>query len=319
MKKLALLISFTLFLSACQTATQHAKKVEKTNITQMTADVVYLASDELEGRDTGSKGIEQASIYLIERLSQLGISPYKGDFLDKFDAKGKAAFNVVGVLPGINASLKDEIIVVGAHYDHIGIQDNDTGDVIANGANDNATGTATVLALAEHLQKMSLNRTVVFALYSAEEMGLLGSRHLAQRMKEEGDNVVAVLNFEMTGIPMVDRPFLTYLTGHDLSDMANVFNDANSELVVTGKLEQAAKFNLFRRSDNYPFYQVFKVPAHTFSTFDFTNFEEYHKVGDESSVIDFIHMSKVVDAILPGVVEVINGRRLKMTVTDNTQ
>ena len=288
---------------------------------QMRKDVEFLASDELEGRNTGTKGIEVAAEYLIGRLSGLGLAPYEDSFLDEFTANNLDAFNVVAVLPGIDATLSNEIVVIGAHYDHIGIigdVENDQVDNIANGANDNATGTATVLEIASRLSDHALDktrgnkRTVVFALYSAEEMGLLGSKHLAKRMKAEGRKVVAVLNFEMTGIPMVNHPSITYLTGHDLSNMAATFNAANTDVAVISKLEQAAKFNLFKRSDNYPFYQEFKVPAHTFSTFDFTNFEHYHKVGDESSQIDFAHMRNVVDALMPGVERVINGPKLSM-------
>ena len=298
---------------------------------QMRKDVEFLASDELEGRNTGTKGIEVAAEYLIGRLSGLGLAPYGDSFLDEFTANNLDAFNVVAVLPGTDATLSNEIVVIGAHYDHIGVIDDGNGNVadgkvsadnntdkIANGANDNATGTATVLEIASRLSDYALDktrgnkRTVVFALYSAEEMGLLGSKHLAKRMKAEGREVVAVLNFEMTGIPMVNHPSITYLTGHDLSNMAATFNAANTDVAVTSKLEQAAKFNLFKRSDNYPFYQEFKVPAHTFSTFDFTNFEHYHKVGDESSQIDFAHMRNVVDALMPGVERVINGPKLSM-------
>jgi hypothetical protein len=279
---------------------------------QLLADVAFLASDKLQGRDTGTDGILEAAGYLRKRLEDIGVKPYEGAYLDAFEAGEVIGYNVVGVFPGSDGKLKNEVVVIGAHYDHIGIVNAVANDTIANGANDNATGTATVLAIAEILKKIDFNkRTVVIALFSAEEKGLLGSKHLAARMKAENKNVVAMVNYEMTGVPMVKQPFLTYLTGYDTSNMGNVFNQAYSKQVVTGKLDQAAKFNLYQRSDNYPFAQEFGIPAQTFSTFDFTNFDYYHKPGDETQYVDAKHMAAVVDATMPGLVNIINDNVLK--------
>ncbi len=294
-------------------------KMPKASAVQIAQDVAFLASDDLQGRDTGSEGIEKAAIYLSERFQEMGVKPFRGSYMDDFQARDVEAFNIVGVMTGSDKDLLDEIVVIGAHYDHIGMMQGVQGDSIANGANDNATGTATVLAIAENFKKLEFNRrTVVFALFSAEEKGLLGSKHLAQRMKKEGMNVVAMINFEMTGTPMINSPFITYVTGHDGSNMASVFNEANEDIIVTGKLEKAAEFNLFMRSDNYPFFQEFNVPSQTFCTFDFTNFDHYHKVGDESSLVNTDHMAKVVDAVMPGVFKVVNGEKLKLTPKPTT-
>ena len=285
---------------------------------QIAEDVTYLASDELEGRNTGTEGIEKAATFIENRFKTLGIDPFYETYRDEFDYKNNKAFNVVGMLPGSDGFLNKEVVVIGAHYDHIGRIAAVNGDSIANGANDNATGTASVLSLAKILKQLDFNRrTVVFALFSAEEKGLLGSKHLANRMKKEGQNVVAVLNFEMTGTPMVDRPYIAYLTGYDTSNMGEVFNSSNTKRTVTGKLDKAAEFNLFMRSDNYPFHQVYGVPSQTFSTFDFTNFDHYHKVGDEANKIDARHMADVVDAVMPGVLNVLNKNDLQLTAEGN--
>lgn len=328
MKKIILILSAAIIIASCgaqKKVDQLDKvanamgsllptiKIPKVNATQMAADVAYLASDDLQGRDTGSEGILEAAKYLQNRLHEIGVAPYRGSFMDDFTVEEKTAFNVVGVLPGTDGTLKDEIIVIGAHYDHIGFMKAVAGDSIANGANDNATGTATVLAIAQALKTIDFNRrTVVFALFSAEEKGLLGSKHLAKRMKSEKDNVVAMINFEMTGTPMTGRDYIAYLTGYDTSNMGSVFNKANPDRLVTGKLEAAAQMNLFMRSDNYPFYQEFQIPAQTFCTFDFTNFDYYHLPGDEISQVNAPHMAAVVDAVMPGIMSVINNARLKM-------
>lgn len=292
----------------------NAIKMPKSSPVQLALDVQYLASDELKGRNTGSEGIEKAAIYLSERFSDMGVPPYGKTYMDHFEVQGKKAFNVVGLIVGSDKKMMKEVVVIGAHYDHIGMLQAVAGDSIANGANDNATGTAAVLAIVENFRKLDFNkRTVVFALFSAEEKGLLGSKNLAKRMKREGMNVVAMINFEMIGTPMNDHPYIAYLTGYDGSNMAAVFNKENKELIVTGKLEQAVKYNLFMRSDNHPFFEEFNVPSQTFSSFDFTNFDHYHKVGDDISQVNTQHMARVVDAVMPGVFKVVNGDKLKLT------
>ena len=98
----------------------------------------------------------------------------------------KIAYNIVGFIEGRDEQLKNEFIVIGAHYDHIGIRSAVNGDTIANGANDNAAGTTAVLELARYFGKARSNkRSLVFALFSAEEKGLLGSKHLAKKLKEQ--------------------------------------------------------------------------------------------------------------------------------------
>ncbi|AZQ43630.1 M20/M25/M40 family metallo-hydrolase [Nonlabens ponticola] len=319
MKNLSVLI-VALILASCGTSRRLEKmdlataKIKErkvylptANPTQIAIDVQYLSSDELNGRETGTKGIEMAADYLKERLQTIGIEPYGSGYFDAFSSGDLKGYNVVGMLPGSDRELMKETIVIGAHYDHIGIISAVDGDSIANGANDNATGTATVLAIADAFKKLDFNRRkVVFALFSAEEKGLIGSRKLAEKMKANGENVVAMINFEMTGTPMVDKEYITYLTGYDTSNMGEIFNREYEKFKVTEKLEAAAKMNLFRRSDNYSFYEVFKIPAQTFCTFDFTNFDHYHQVGDDISQVSARHMADVVNAVMPGLFEIIN-------------
>ena len=105
--------------------------------------------------------------------------------------------------------------MLGAHYDHIGVEtqskrivDNDS---IANGANDNAAGSVAVLEMAKYFANKETKRSLMFVLFSAEEMGLLGSKHLAKRLKEEKAPVYFMLNFEMIGVPLPHQDYLAYL------------------------------------------------------------------------------------------------------------
>ncbi|MAU72548.1 MAG: peptidase M28 [Pseudozobellia sp.] len=266
----------------------------------------FLASDELEGRDTGSEGIEKAADFIENVFKTNGIQPYFEGYRDNLTNFDMPAYNMVGWIEGNDPSLKNEFIIIGAHYDHIGVIEAENGDSIANGANDNATGTTVVLELARYFgQKKNNKRSIIFALFSAEEKGLLGSKHLANRLKEKNLQLYAMLNYEMVGVPLQGKEHLTYLTGYEQSNLAEVAN-GYSDIEFTGFLPKAKEFNLFKRSDNYPFHEAFGVPSQTFSTFDFTNFNHYHKVGDEVSEMDFAHMANVVIKSIPVITGITN-------------
>lgn len=283
--------------------------LKKTTPETVKATVTYLASDELNGRGSGSEGIEKAASFIENNFKKNKLKPYFNsyrDTLSNFDTSRGVAFNVVGVLEGSDPKLKNEYIILGAHYDHIGRSKPVEGDSIANGANDNASGTSAVLEFSKYFGKAKTNkRSIIFALFSAEEMGLLGSKHLAKKLKENGLNLYAMLNFEMIGIPMVDKDYLTYLTGYELSNLAEVTNNYAEEN-LTGFLPSAKQFRLFMRSDNQPFHKEFNVPSQTYSTYDFTNFDHYHKVGDEAHLMDYEHMSKLINKFIPVIENIAN-------------
>ncbi|KAB7531650.1 M20/M25/M40 family metallo-hydrolase [Flagellimonas olearia] len=259
----------------------------------------FLASDELQGRDSGSEGIEMAAKYIEDYFGSYGVASYFESYRDTLANFEAPAYNIVGVVEGNDPTLKNEYIVIGAHYDHIGTVAPENGDGIANGANDNASGTASVIELARYFgTKKSNKRSLIFALFSAEEKGLLGSEHLAKKLKEQNLNLYAMLNFEMTGVPLVGKDYFMYITGYDNSNLAEVCNTYAKEKLI-GFLPTAKEYNLFQRSDNYPFHKEFGVPSHTFCTFDFTNFDHYHKVGDEVDIMDFEHMANLVNKSIP--------------------
>ncbi|CAN0358097.1 unnamed protein product, partial [Ectocarpus sp. 4 AP-2014] len=176
--------------------------------------LTYLASDALNGREAGSPGIEKAAQFIEGVFKGHQILPYYDSYRDEL-SNYKGAFNVIGVIPGNDEKLKNEVVLIGAHYDHIGHGEMVNGDAIANGANDNAAGTTAVIELAKYFSKAKSNRrTLVFVLFSAEEKGLLGSVHLAKRMKAENMDLYAMVNFEMIGVPMVGKSYMAYLTGY---------------------------------------------------------------------------------------------------------
>lgn len=284
-------------------AAAEIKSVEETlnfvTSAELKETVFYLASDELKGRATGSEGIEKAAVYIEEKFKYYNVPPYFETYRDHYKAKGVDASNVVGYLEGHDPELKQEFIILGAHYDHIGVIKAVDGDSIANGANDDASGVAAVLAMARYFAaKKNNKRSILFTLYSGEEMGLLGSKHLAERLKEQNMNLYTMTNFEMMGVPMVDKDYKAYFTGFDLSNMATKMNDY-VDFKLLDQLPKAKEFQLFYRSDNYPFFKVFNRPSHAISTFDFTNFDHYHKVGDEAELMDYEFMADLVNKLIP--------------------
>ena len=314
MKKILLLLCVvSLLATSCKTSGQEGKKEVSKEIDTVqfkysaSTALDYLSSDELKGRDTGSEEIDEAASYIEKAFKSFGVQPYFETYRDSFKLKEVDGFNVVGVLKSskTNANLKP--LVIGAHYDHIGIIEPVETDSIANGANDNASGTVAVLELAKFLANQDLERDVIFALFSAEEKGLVGSRHLAEKMKSQEVEPYVVFNIEMLGVQMKDKDYRAYVTGYETSNLAEVFNSYHEgEDQFLGFLPQAAQYGLFKRSDNYPFFEVFNVPAQTICTFDFTNYEYYHHVNDEFEELDVDAYLKLLEDLKPGVLQLIN-------------
>ncbi len=299
---------FLILCSACGTKKDSPKQeddVYSISEASVSNTLKYLSSDALQGRETGTPGIEKAAIHIEEVFQKSGIKPYFSTYRDSFEVKGITGYNMVGFKEGNDPKLKHEFIIIGAHYDHVGVKDTGEGDVIFNGANDNATGTTAVLELAKYFADKDLKRSVLFTLFSAEEMGLVGAKNLAERLAEEELDLYVLFNIEMVGVPMAESSYLAYMTGYNRSNLAEKFNQFSGREVL-GFLPQAESYNLFKRSDNYPFFEEFNVPAHTISTFDFTNYPYYHKVEDEFELMNAAHMADLIRALVPGLVEMAN-------------
>lgn len=274
--------------------------------TDVSKTLKFLTSDELEGRDSGSKGIEKASIYLENLLKENGIKPYFKTYRDTLSNYDKTSYNIVGYIEGTDPVLKKEFVIIGAHYDHIGKISAVNGDDIANGANDNAAGTTSVSEVAKYFAHSKSNkRSLLFVFFSAEEKGLLGSKHLAAKLKQQNMNLYFMFNYEMVGVPMQNRDMLMYITGFGKSNMAAKMNEYSGDKLV-GYLPVETKYMLFRASDNFPFYDEFNVPAQTVSTFDFENFEFYHQPDDEFELMNTTHITTVINKTIPVLEKMMN-------------
>ncbi|MBB1192278.1 peptidase M28 [Flavobacterium sp. SOK18b] len=280
--------------------------VYQVNEKEVAATLQFLASDALEGRETGQPGIVKAADYLEQFFKDNNVKPYFKSYRDTLSTFKETAFNVVGYLEGSDPVLKNEFILLSAHYDHIGITKKGVnGDFINNGANDDASGTTAVAEMAKYFSITKNNkRSILFVFFAGEEKGLLGSKHLAKKLKEQNFNLYTHFNIEMIGVPM-KRDYLAYITGFDKSNMAAKINEYTGKQTI-GFLPKEAEYQLFYRSDNFSFYDVFKVPCQSISTFDFENFEFYHHVSDDFKAMDVPHMTSFIKELLPAVTQMAN-------------
>ena len=163
---------------------------------RLTRHVYTLAGDSLRGRKAGSEDAAKAAAYIVGQFEEIGIQPYfEEGWYQTFEKYGTTYKNVVGIIPGNDPVLKDEYIVIGAHYDHLGVRD----DQIYNGADDNASGTATIIEVARILksQQNNLKRSVIVAAFDAEEIGLWGSNYLSGQL--DLSKVKLMMSVDMVG------------------------------------------------------------------------------------------------------------------------
>jgi hypothetical protein len=287
-----------------------------------------LAADSMEGRGTGTPGGMRAATMIAEQMRAIGISP-AGDSgymqrvplylapstrgpagqlrpslasswaaLDTVPAARRlSGVNVVGVLRGGDAVLRDEAILVDAHYDHLGIRANGTPDSIYNGADDDASGTIAVLEIARMMAAgPPPKRTVIFLATTGEETGLLGTRHYIRAPVHPLAKTVANLEIEMIGRPdsLAGGRGKGWLTGYERSTMGEMLAANGIPIVADARPDQ----NFFMRSDNIAFARM-GIPAHTLSSFNMHS--DYHRPTDDMTRVDAGHMAEVIRAAVRAV------------------
>ncbi|THU37233.1 M20/M25/M40 family metallo-hydrolase [Niastella caeni] len=274
--------------------------------------VQTLSADSFQGRLTGTVQASNAALYISEAFKNAGALPIAGNdgYIMPFIVPDKiTAFNVVAALPG--TSKANELVIFGAHYDHIGTTKRtiprhvperghpEKKDNIYNGANDNASGISGLIHLARYFAQHSRReRTLIFIAFSGEEEGLLGSKSLVESFDPK--TVKAMINMDMIGRPISKDKKYPYVTGHLQSDLQAIFNKKLYELAPQygEKYFRGDYFiqeNLFSRSDNYPFAKK-GIVAHTIITTS-PNDQYYHSLNDEWETLDYPFMAEVVKAI----------------------
>lgn len=292
-----------------------------------------IAADSMEGRRSGTRGAELTARFLAAELERYGVEPgMEEGFLQPvplartnqngrdvlslpsadldFDSLDPSRIlpneaNVVGIIRGSDPEAAEEVVVIGAHFDHIGIGQAVDGDSIYNGADDDGTGTVAILEIARDLALGEPpRRTVVILLSTAEEYGLLGTRWYIENPVIPLEQTVADFQIEMIGRPddVAGGFGHGWLTGYERTTMGDQLTAAGSPIVPDSRLEM----RFFFRSDNLPF-AMEGIPAHTLSSYNLH--EDYHQPSDEVGSVDFAHMAALVDAAVEAVRFLANGPR----------
>jgi hypothetical protein len=313
-----------LLLGAAVPQQLHAQAV-RVDAANVRRELTTLAHDSMQGRRVWTPGAARAARYIAGMMTTLRLTP-GGDndtFIQRIPGRinpqngrggAVASFaahdslpaaerttdaNVIGILRGSDPVLRDEWIVVAAHYDHLGIRPSPTGgDSIANGADDDASGVVAMLEIARALRANPPKRSIAFVAFTGEESGGIGTRWYMSHPAAPLDKTVAQFQIEMIGRPdsLVGGPGKAWLTGYERSTMGDILAKAGVPVVVDPRPTQ----NFFSRSDNYAF-AMQGIPAHTFSSFDPERNKDYHKVSDDVDKVDFAHMTSMIEWAIAGV------------------
>jgi hypothetical protein len=212
-------------------------------------------------------------------------------------------FNVAGMIPG--KSKAKELVIFSGHYDHLGILPAVDQDSIANGADDDASGTTAMIALAKYYKKLHNNeRTLIFVAFTAEEIGGFGARYFSQQLNP--DEVVAMFNIEMIGKESKFGKNSAFITGFDKSDFGKILQKNLAGSPFTFHPDPYPQQNLFYRSDNATL-AALGVPAHTISTDQIDTDKLYHTVKDEYSSLDTDNILMTIKAIAKSAMSIVKG------------
>jgi aminopeptidase YwaD len=261
-------------------------------------DIEYLASPALAGRLTGTPGNDSAAAYIARRYTALHLTPLGVDFEQHFTARPPAhgtpsrslpTQNVLALLPGRDPALREEFVFVGAHFDHLGTSTEGALDPDARaprlGADDNASGTAAVLELARLFARSPARRSIVFANFTGEEEGLLGSAYMVEHLPLTVDSIDAMLNFDMVGRMRNDK-LIVYGVA-TAKELPALLDSANA----TEKLHITAQGDGFGPSDHSSFYAKNIPVLHFFTDLH----DDYHRATDTPDKIDAAAEARVVN------------------------
>lgn len=214
----------------------------------------------------------------------------------------KELYNVVGKIEG---KRKDEIVLYSGHYDHLGEGQPVEGDSIYNGANDDASGTTAVIELARYFKSNGTpERTLVFAAFTAEEIGGYGSQYFSKQL--DPNKIVAMFNIEMIGKPSKEGLNSAWMTGWDKSDLGEILQKNLAQDNYKFFADPYPDQHLFYRSDNATLARL-GVPAHSISTTQIDIDKDYHQASDEVSTLDIENITNTIKAIAVGSQGIVDG------------
>ena len=272
---------------------------------RLRANLSFLSSDALEGRGTPSRGLDVAAEFIASRFREAGLTPIgdngyfqTGEVSVRGQSEKGHAYNVVGMLKGVDPKLNDTYILVTAHYDHLGMRTQGEGDLIYNGANDDGSGTVGVIELSQAMSKLKPKRSIIFMTYFGEERGGLGSRWYANHPLVPIAKTIANINLEQIGRTddsegkRVDE---LSMTGYDYSNLGEMMNSVSKEVGIKITKHPVNSDAFFFRSDNATL-AGYGVPAHTVCT-AFV-YPDYHALSDTWDKVDYANEARILRGLL---------------------
>lgn len=250
-----------------------------------------LASDEMKGREIGTKENDKAAEYIATLFKENNLDYCTGNsYLVPFDYKGKTAYNVCGIKKGNS----EKFLGFSGHFDHIGTS-NEAGDNIYNGADDDASGITTLAGIAEYFKNKKPEFSMVFMAFNGEEKGMLGSTAISEdeNLNKIYNNLSALFNFEMVATESEFGKNAVFITGDGFSDLDELFNQ-NAVNGLKIYPDPYAEQQLFYRSDNVSFVKK-KIIAHSISTADMSKIKHYHQANDDMSIVNAENMTQIIN------------------------
>jgi len=208
----------------------------------------------------------------------------------------------------------NEYVIFSAHYDHLGVGKPVEEDSIFNGANDDASGTTAVIALANYFAKgKKPERTILFVAFTAEESGGFGSSYFSKQLAPE--KVMAMFNIEMIGTESKWGKNSAYITGYERTDFGKMLQENLKGSGFSFYPDPYPTQNLFFRSDNATLARL-GVPAHTISTSKMDSEKYYHTVNDEVETLDLQNMAEIIKSIAISSKGIISGKQTPSRVKE---
>ncbi|WP_449446715.1 M28 family peptidase [Thermomonas brevis] len=315
---------------------EQAQLLSSISANAMRGHLSFLASDALEGRGTPSRGLDIAAEYIAAQFRAAGLEPLGDDgYFQTADWREIApkreiakyadapeplkVRNVVGLLRGSDPALSKTYVLVTAHYDHLGIREGKGDDPIYNGANDDGSGTVSVLELARTFaaQKVRPKRSIVFMTVFGEEHGLVGSRYYGKHPLVPVADTVADINLEQIGRtddsegPQVRA---AAVTGADYSEVGDVLRKAGDATGIRITKHPVNSDRYFAASDNQALADL-GVPSHTISVA--YEFPDYHGAADTWDKIDYDNMAAVDRTVALAILTIANDPKAPRWNADN--
>jgi Zn-dependent M28 family amino/carboxypeptidase len=310
MKKAKKILAAAIVVFVFQSAVLIGQDKPRVTASELNSWISFISSDEMRGRANGSPEMKKTAEWIADKFREYGLKPLlaDGSFFQEYSFTSRqqssiSERNVLGFIEGSDPALKNQYLILSAHFDHIGVRKGASGDSIYNGADDNGAGTCTLIAIAKALQNAGARtgRSVIFAAFSGEESGMRGSRYFVANSPVPVKNIYADINFEMIGHSEQFGKGNFYMTGCKVSDLDDLIKTyrgpVNMNLIDTISVAE----QLFYQSDNISFARISLsdegvitgIPGGTFATT--THLPHIHAPSDEAALFDFDNMANLTE------------------------